>query len=128
MGLLLKSKKILPNLVLSSPANRAITTARMVCQAINYPLTKIEIRNELYDTSFQKVLNTIELVNSTIDVLMIFGHNEWITEMVNYLSPTPIENIATCGVVALKCHINDWFELDYSTIDLLFYEKPLKSE
>ncbi|HYQ61260.1 MAG TPA: histidine phosphatase family protein, partial [Desulfatiglandales bacterium] len=40
MGTILKKLKAAPDLVISSPANRAAMTARMLADAIHYPLDK----------------------------------------------------------------------------------------
>ena len=41
MGEILKKLEVTPDLVISSPADRAATTARIISAAINYPLENI---------------------------------------------------------------------------------------
>ena len=43
MGKILKARRTIPDLILSSPAKRAGKTARAIAKAIDYPKTKIII-------------------------------------------------------------------------------------
>ena len=46
MGRILKKLKAVPDLVISSPANRAATTARIIADMIDYPLEKIQFERK----------------------------------------------------------------------------------
>ena len=48
MGKILKKLKVAPDLVISSPANRAATTARTIAGNIDYPLDKIRYSEIIY--------------------------------------------------------------------------------
>ena len=48
MAKLLKSKNVKPDLILSSPANRALTTAKYFAKEMGIPTEKIDVRNRIY--------------------------------------------------------------------------------
>ena len=51
MGKILKNLKVTPDLITSSPANRAAMTARIMADIIKYPLEKIRYSENIYEFS-----------------------------------------------------------------------------
>tara|TARA_R100001369_G_scaffold91740_2_gene133933 strand:- start:857 stop:1339 length:483 start_codon:yes stop_codon:yes gene_type:complete len=92
----------------SSPANRALHTAMIFLRAINFPFTKFELSNELYDFSGEDVYRFIKGLNNDKDTVVIFGHNEAFTHIANSLGNMYIDNVPTSGLVQLKFDTNDW--------------------
>lgn len=111
-----------PDLILSSPAKRAKTTAIGFAEKLQYEREKILFLDDLYmadaNEIFEIILNQKEENNSII----IFGHNPGLTDFVNLYSNSYIENIPTCGIVHLKMEKN-WNEVEYkifSMVDFLY--------
>ncbi len=64
MADLLKEKRYTPELVISSPANRALTTAELFCDILGYPKEQIQQRIEIYEGG---VLNLLKIVQQIPD-------------------------------------------------------------
>lgn len=126
MGSILKGLNIFPDLILSSPAKRAITTANLVAQGIHFPLDEIKSRMDLYHASTESVLKMILNFKDKHKKIMLVGHNEWLTNLANILNPKQIDNIVTCGIVSLEFEVKSWKEIKISSGKLLFYEYPKK--
>jgi len=77
MGARLKSQNILPDLLISSPANRALTAAKGIAEQIEYPLNNIVEDDALYHASSSSIIRLIADADNKYDSLMIFGAN-WI--------------------------------------------------
>lgn len=92
----------------SSPANRALHTAMIFLRTINFPFTKFELSNELYDFSGEDVYRFLKGLNNNQDTVIIFGHNEAFTHIANSLGNMYIDNVPTSGLVQLKFDTNDW--------------------
>tara|TARA_R110002012_G_scaffold64739_1_gene170129 strand:+ start:4087 stop:4569 length:483 start_codon:yes stop_codon:yes gene_type:complete len=92
----------------SSPANRALHTAMIFLRTINFPFTKFELSNELYDFSGEDVYRFLKGLNNDQDTVIIFGHNEAFTHIANSLGNMYIDNVPTSGLVQLKFDRNDW--------------------
>ncbi|MDX1759651.1 MAG: histidine phosphatase family protein [Arenibacter algicola] len=92
----------------SSPANRALHTAMIFLRTINFPFTKFELSNELYDFSGEDVYRFLKGLNNDQDTVIIFGHNEAFTHIANSLGNMYIDNVPTSGLVQLKFDTNDW--------------------
>lgn len=103
-------KKIQIDLFISSTANRAITTAEYFAKAFNIPSAHIEKADDLYHAPPPIFIRHIQKISNQINTVAIFAHNPGITQFVNQLSLTQIDNMPTCGVFAVKCDIKNWNE------------------
>jgi phosphohistidine phosphatase len=75
MGTILKKLKVAPDLLISSPANRAAITARIIAAKINYPLEKIRYRESIYEFSEDALIHVIKQIDDSVNKAMIVGHN-----------------------------------------------------
>lgn len=126
MGKFLKKLKVAPNLLLSSPANRAAMTARIIAETINYPLEKIQYNGDLYLSGGQALIHVIENIDDTVKEAMLFGHNPEFTHLANCISGRQISNIPTCGVFCTELNISSWGEIGENCGKMKFFEYPKK--
>lgn len=124
MGKLMKKMNILPDLIISSPAVRAAFTARIIVESIGFPEENLYYENQVYEASASALLETITGVNNTIKILLIVGHNPGLTDTINYLSPSKIENLRTCGLYGMKLNINNWQDISEECGTLLIHDFP----
>jgi phosphohistidine phosphatase len=124
MGRRLLQKGMVPQVFLSSPANRAQTTARLMATAMQYPEAGIVLLKELYHAPVPVFYDVIAQVSNAIDSVAIFSHNPGITEFVNELSPQLIPNMPTCGVFAVKATIQHWADFAAAPKEMLFFDYP----
>lgn len=99
---LLRKKKIKPDVILTSPAVRAITTALIFSQQLKYPYKEILINEKIYNASYKDILDVLEKELKKLDSVMIVGHNPSFEEVINFLSEKKIDNLATTGVVCFE--------------------------
>ncbi len=97
-----------PDLMLSSPANRAHTTALFFKTAFNMPDSGFIETEALYDFGGDQVLEVISQCDNSIDSLMIFGHNHAFTSIANMLGSVAIGNVPTCGFVHIESNVSSW--------------------
>ena len=55
MGLMLKEKGLHPDLILSSPAKRALKTAKLIAEAIDYPKKQCRHSQAVFGASFSLI-------------------------------------------------------------------------
>lgn len=129
MGKRLKEKDITPDLLLSSPANRALTTCQKIADALNYPHDKIKTEARLYHASEESILEILKSCNDKHNAVMFVGHNPGLTDFVNRLTGVFIDNVPTCGVVACSLPIKSWKDLTWeqAKIDFFYFPKMEKS-
>jgi phosphohistidine phosphatase len=123
----IKSAGIRPSLILSSPAVRAWTTAKIVAQEIGYPAEFLQREDRLFHASGRGLLKVVAGQDSGFNNVMIVGHNPGLTDFANYLSPGLTDNIPTCGVVSFEINCDNW-DLDEDVeCELLVYDYPKRT-
>jgi len=115
---------IRPSLIVSSPAIRASTTARIVAGELAYPLEFLLIEDKLYLASLDDLLDIVAAQDNGFNNLMLVGHNPGLTDFANYLSPGLTNNVPTAGVVAVAIHRNDWLLYERARTELVVYDYP----
>ena len=130
MGKRLKEKDIQPTLLLSSPAKRALSTAKGIAKVLKYPKDDIKTDRRLYHADEETMLTVVRELKEKQDVVMIFSHNPGLTEFVNSLmdGELDIDNVPTCGVVAFKLDLDTWKDVDWGKGKLLFFDYPKSKE
>jgi phosphohistidine phosphatase len=126
MGNVLKKLKVAPDLVISSPANRAATTARIIAAAINFPLENIRYSETVYEFSENALIPVVQQIDDAVKKAMIVGHNPAINGLANYIGDQPIGNIPTCGAYCVRLDITSWIEISERCGKLEFFEFPKK--
>ncbi len=126
MGTILKKLNVAPDLILSSPANRASMTARIIAEKIGYPLENICYSEDVYEFSANALIDVIKHLDDVINTAMLVGHNPALTELANYIGDTPIGNIPTSGVFCAELDIPSWTKIGDRCGKMIFFEYPKK--
>ncbi|PIQ18044.1 MAG: phosphoglycerate mutase [Flavobacteriaceae bacterium CG18_big_fil_WC_8_21_14_2_50_34_36] len=100
-----------PDLIISSDANRALTTALQFKKAFNVQENRFIKNHDMYDFSGANVLQIIQNCSNDVDILMLFGHNHAFTVIANKLGDKYIDNLPTCGFVKIDFDIKSWHSL-----------------
>ncbi len=94
--------------IYSSSAVRARETCIIFAKTYNFPLEKIVLNNALYTFGESKLEAEIRNLPDSQNTVMIFGHNEGITDFVNSFGNIAIDNVPTSGFVALEFTSDSW--------------------
>jgi phosphohistidine phosphatase len=124
MGRRIAAAGIRPSLIVSSPAVRAWTTARIIADAIGYPREFLQRDKSLYLASVNTLLDVIVAQDNGFNSLMLVGHNPGFTDFANYLVPGLTNNIPTAGVVSVQLDTEDWSLYDKPGVELVLYDFP----
>jgi len=120
----LKENNVKIDLVISSPAIRAIQTANIIKEELNLP--DIIIENKLYPCEGDGIFNTIIEQNDNINNILIVGHNPGITYFAREYMYADIDNIPTSGAVGCKYFTKSWSEFIMVDKKLKFVISPKK--
>ena len=126
MGNRLRKRKPQPTIIISSSAVRAETTATILAEAIDYPLSDIKIDERLYAAESSNVISIIHELDDAIDCAMLVGHNPTFTDLINTLSGSQIENVPTCGMAVLRFPTKTWSKIGQVQGELLDFDYPKK--
>lgn len=123
MGQYLRKHFDLPDYVISSSANRAISTAHLLLSEMSFKLADIQEKNSLYHASVADTLWELNQIPDNINTVYLFGHNPGFSDLATYLSGEPIE-LKTCCVAIIEIQVNSWRELGRETGILKAYISP----
>ncbi|MCL2020739.1 MAG: histidine phosphatase family protein [Betaproteobacteria bacterium] len=128
MGRRLARLGVLPDLIMSSPATRAINTALHYARKLGIAPEEIRRNQEQYAASVSGLVNLIRTADSSVGTLMLVGHNPESTDLANALGGLNIKNIPTSGIVALAFSQRAWADLTVGSGTLLFFDYPRKEK
>ena len=124
MGRRLAAQNQLPDLIISSPAKRANSTARKIAKEVGYDQSKIVTDENMYFSGTGSMLEMLENVDDRYDSVMIVGHNPAMTTLMNMLSGSSVDNMPTCAVALIDFPIMSWSDLHSADGQLLTYDFP----
>jgi len=124
MGKRIVAAGIRPSLIISSPATRAWTTAKIIAQAIGYPREFLQREKGVYLASLNDLLDVLVAQDAEFNNIMLVGHNPGLTEFANYLVPGVTDSLPTAGVVSVELDQADWNLYSRPKAKLLVYEFP----
>lgn len=113
-----------PELFVSSPAIRAISTALIFASVFNMDPQKIILNKSLYESSVNDYLKAIKSIDNSYSSIMLFGHNPALTKLANILTKPFTENIPTSGVTGIEFNIKQWKEVGTTQGKLFLYDFP----
>lgn len=100
--------KILPQLMISSHANRALQTAQIAAQIIGYDPQYIRLERDIYYTDTETLIDVIRSQDDTFDRILITGHNPTITWLAQMLDSRYSDSMPTAGMLAFEIQSDSW--------------------
>ena len=123
IGRFLKQKNEIPELLVSSPAKRALKTAELFAEELHIK-KKIIPEESLYMTGINDFISVIENIDDSVNSIMLFSHNPGITGFANYITGSDVENIPTAGTARIDFNINRWKDFRKTKGELKFFISP----
>lgn len=128
IGKHLHSRNISPDLIITSPALRALRTCELLAAELHYPVERILKSADLYHADEDDLLDIVRGIKEGYHSVLLVAHNPGLTAFVNLLLNENIHNVPTSGLVACEMEIEEWKQLDWGMGKLLFYETPPKKK
>jgi phosphohistidine phosphatase len=125
MGERLKQREVEVEQLISSPALRALTTARYLADAIDYQDQDIVIQTLMYFSCIDAMLQLVQESDPEINTLMLVGHNPDMTSFLNFLCGYHTSNMPTCAIASIEFN-GEWKKITQSDGTLLDYDYPKK--
>jgi phosphohistidine phosphatase len=112
----LRSRKLKPDLILTSPAVRALTTASVMARELRVPAEQIAADERLYLADPAVIVQVVRELGGDAGHVMVVAHNPGITECANRLSAGEhIDNMPTSAVFTARFRLADWSRLDWES-------------
>lgn len=101
-------KRELPQLLVSSSAIRALSTALIFARNFKYPEHQIRINPNLYECHSSDLLKEIYQLDDSLHSVMLFAHNPTLTNVFADISDSYVDNIPTCGIIGIRFAVETW--------------------
>jgi phosphohistidine phosphatase len=110
MGKLMRKRRLLPEIVISSPATRARATAEMAVEAAGLDAV-IVFEPSIYEASPNALRKIASGIDDEYRSAMLVGHNPGMEGFLYYLAGT-LEPMPTAGLAVLELDIKKWSDID----------------
>lgn len=107
MGKRLAKRQVKPDLILSSPARRALSTAEIIAKELNYKVNDIVEDDRLYATDGETLLGVIGELSDELACVMLVGHNPEFVDLAHRLS-NEVAPMPTCAVAQFTFESKSW--------------------
>lgn len=133
----LKKKSKMPQLIISSPAKRALKTARILANELNYSADMIAVNNILYESpeegGEESLLEVLQHVDNEYQSVMLIGHDPLLSSFANFLQKSFTEKLPAGAVVEVEFVNNSWSTISKGRGKVAFFDyagrnKQLRSD
>jgi len=121
----LKSQGIKPDAMISSPAKRAIKTARIFAENLDFAKNNIQEVEEIYHgLTTGEFLELIQGLPASANTAYFFGHNPGFYNYVSNLLPYFRDDMPTCSTVGIDFDVDSWKKISARTGRKAFHLIP----
>lgn len=124
MGRRMAEQGHMPDLIISSPAKRAYSTAKAFAKQLGYDKSEILRHESMYFSGVFSMCEMLESVDDQYEKIMIVGHNPALTNLLNTLCDASIFNMPTSAVAIIGFDMDSWKSIEEESGILLGYGFP----
>jgi phosphohistidine phosphatase len=110
IGQLLREEDLVPDLIITSSAERALATAEAVADASGFE-NEIKYTRRLYHAAPEQYIELLQEVGKEHDRVMVVGHNPGLEYLVELLTDAR-ERMPTAALAQVELPIEQWAELN----------------
>ena len=118
----LSQQEELPQKIITSGANRALTLAKVVHEKLG---CELQINDDLYGVGTRELLQIIQNFDDSYECLMIVGHNPELTAFINHYGSMNLLNLPTSGLVRIRFNADHWSSVHKGQTNLHMWPKLL---
>jgi phosphohistidine phosphatase len=122
MAEMMEEEDLVPELIVSSPAKRAISTARIVLDELGD--VELEENEDIYGAELSALMNVVHSLPEDYDKVMLVGHNPGFEELANALSGREDTVMKTCSLAILNMRRGSWEEVQEGSFELEDIKNP----
>lgn len=115
---------LIPDLIFSSPASRALNTALIMSRVWGIEPASLQIHDELYMAYISEIEQVVSGAPDQVMNLAIFGHNPSFTMYANKFLDEPLDNLPTAGVVIVTLERDRWKGIGRSHVKQTYVDYP----
>lgn len=122
MGKLMRTRNFIPDLIVSSPAERAKQTAQLVKVSGKFS-AKIRFEDKIYEANTSALLDILSEIEGKFEKVLIVGHNPSFESLVRILTGES-EQMPTAALAKISLGIDSWAEIFPKSGKLEIFLRP----
>jgi phosphohistidine phosphatase len=126
MGQRLAQRGVKPDLLLASPATRALTTAEHLAKALGIKPKHIVVDDRLYAAAASELLAVIQACGDKARHVMLVAHNPGLTDLAHRFAGE-ITHMPTCTVAELTFAAASWGDIGEAMPTRVVFDFPKKA-
>ncbi len=125
IGRYMRKRRVIPNVVISSPAVRARQTAESVVEAAGID-AKAQFEARIYEASVEQLMSVVSEIEERADVVLLVGHNFGIEQFLERLTGE-VHHMPTAALAQISLELEEWGEVRdrAGTLDWIVKPKEL---
>lgn len=112
-----------PELIITSPAIRAYTTALIFHRELKLPESQLVLSPRLYEIEIKNLYDFVAGLDDTYNSIMIAGHNPSFSQFASEMNPE-ISHIPTSGLLRFDFEAPNWCKSTYLNANLGLFLVP----
>ncbi len=124
VGNYLLQQQIMPDVIMTSTAERARMTASMIADALKTDIEKISLQEDLYEASTRTFFQFLTQLEDHQHHVMCVAHNPVVTYLAEYLTGAEVGDMVPAGLAIIKFNIQSWKEVSQGNGDNENYITP----
>ncbi|SDH66252.1 phosphohistidine phosphatase [Pseudomonas benzenivorans] len=126
MGKRLAKRNVKLDLIMSSPATRALATAEVIAKMLDFRRKEIVVNDRLYAYEMDDLLDVIQELGDKLKRVMLVGHNPELTELAHQLT-SEITQMPTCAIAEFKFDVKSWSSIGKTKPAHVWLDYPRKA-
>ena len=124
MGRRLAKVNFAVDTIITSPATRAMTTAKIIAKEIGFDVKRIIQNEDIYGASINILLDLVRNLDEQDNKVMLVGHNPGFTVLCNRLCNVRIDNMPTCSIIQIQFNIRSWENITEHSGEITDFDYP----
>jgi len=124
MGRRLARGKVHPDAIVTSPAERALATARLIARELDFPWEEIRTVKSAYLADVGTLMAVVRRIDEGAESALLVGHNPGISELAHALTRNFDQDLPTGAVVSIDLAADTWASVRRSSGSLRSYDYP----
>jgi phosphohistidine phosphatase len=112
-----------PDLIVSSPAARAVATAKVFAAALGYEITRVKVDDRLYGADVGTLVTIVEALDDKLKRVMLVGHNPGFAELAHHFDDE-ISQMPTCALAELRFDAASWVGIGQAKPERTVFDSP----
>ena len=122
VGRLMRKRKLRPDLVLSSPAERAKETTQLVIESAGLT-NETRYDRAIYEASARRLLEIVSEIEDAVNTAMLVGHNPGFEDLLEGLTGET-NHMSTAALACVELKIEKWSAVSAGSGKLEWLLKP----